>query len=80
VSDGCRLAPVIEASIKSTATSPGGVSPIARLIGTPLLIVVELTVEELIELPQATRKTQLTSATEKRKTRHIQRPPTMVSA
>src|SRR5579864_4677741 len=34
-SDGCRLAPVMEASKKSTATPVGGVSPMVRVIGTP---------------------------------------------
>src|SRR6266571_5825937 len=75
MSDGCRLALVIDASKKSTATPLGGVSRIARLIGTPLL-----PVEELMEPPQATRKTQLTSASEKRKIRDILGPPTIGSA
>ena len=34
---GSRLAPVMEASKKSTATPLGGVSPMVRLIGTPFV-------------------------------------------
>src|SRR5579859_108258 len=36
MSDGCRLTPVIIASKNSTPTPFGGVSPIVKLIGTPL--------------------------------------------
>jgi hypothetical protein len=69
----------MEASKKSTATPLGGVSPIVKVIGTPLLIVGEPPREELMELPQATRETQHTSASEKRRNRDIRRPPETVS-
>jgi len=36
-SEGCKLAPVIKASKNRTATPLGGVSPMVKLMGTPLL-------------------------------------------
>jgi hypothetical protein len=56
-SDGCRLAPVIRASKKRTATPLGGVSPIVRLMGTPPLVEAAF-----IDPPQDTRKLQLAIA------------------
>src|SRR5229473_3017491 len=72
-SDGCRLAPVMEASKKRTATPFGGVSPIVRLIGTPLVGVLEF-----MEPPQAARKALLRSASAKREFRLIENPPVVV--
>jgi hypothetical protein len=69
ISEGCRLAPVINASKKSTATPLGGASPIDRLIGTPLVVGV------FMEPPQATSKTQLATASAKQTFRHIRYPP-----
>jgi hypothetical protein len=70
-SDGCRLAAVMEASKKSTATPLGGVSPMARVIGTPLIEDGLWFMEEL----QASSKTQLISASVKEMWPRIVEPP-----
>lgn len=71
-SEGCRVAPVMEASKKSTATPLGGVSPIVRLMGIlfPLPIGVDI-----VEPPQAVNKTQLESASTIKIVRHMRNPP-----
>jgi hypothetical protein len=57
-SEGCKLTPVIIASINSTPTPFGGVLPIVKLMGTPLLG----DMCEFIEPPQLANNTQLTTA------------------
>jgi hypothetical protein len=74
VSEGCRLAPVMEASKKRTATPLGGVSPIVKLMGAP-----PAAVTEFVEAPQAARKALLTSANAKGILRLIENPPPLVS-
>jgi hypothetical protein len=71
ISAGWRLAAVIEASRKSTATPLGGVSPIDKVIGTPLAVMDERFVEPL----QASSSTQLTNATAKKKKFLMAEPP-----
>jgi len=63
----------MEASKKRTATPLGGVSLMVKLMGTPLVGVIEL-----VEAPQAARKTLLRSATATRKLRLIENPPVVV--
>src|SRR6266446_4095223 len=70
ISEGCKLPPVMEASKNSTATPLGGVSPIVKLIGTPLAVG-----GVFIEPPQAARKAQLTSMSATRVVLHIVDPP-----
>src|SRR6266436_3014832 len=57
ISEGCRLPPVMEASKNNTATPLGGVSPMVKLIGTPLAVG-----GVFIEPPQAARKAQLNTS------------------
>jgi hypothetical protein len=64
------VAPVIEASKKRTATPLGGVSPMVKLIGAPLVAVMEF-----MEPPQAARKALQRIASAKRKLRLIEEPP-----
>src|SRR5579862_5345612 len=66
-SDGCRLAPVTNASKNSTPTPFGGVSPRVKVMGTALLGVICW----FIEPPQATRNRQLTTASANTKFRRI---------
>src|SRR6266478_1608471 len=72
-SDGCRLAPVMEASKKSTATPLGGVSPMVRLIGTPPTEDALRFMEEL----QASSKTQQVMASAKDKWLRMVNPQAM---
>src|SRR5215831_8906084 len=71
VSAGCRLAAVIEASKKSTATPLGGVSPMLRVMGTPFVVIVE----RFVELLQASSSTQPNSESAKRKRFRMVGPP-----
>src|SRR5215469_9383774 len=69
-SEGCRLAPVIDASKNRTATPFGGVSPIVRLIGTPLV-----TWTGLMEPPQAKRNPKVKTTATGKSIRFIENPP-----
>src|SRR5690349_3969125 len=70
ISEGCKLPPVIEASKNNTATPLGGVSPIVKLMGTPLTVG-----GVFIEPPQAARNAQLTSMSATKVILHIVDPP-----
>src|SRR6516165_7945498 len=70
-SDGCRLAAVMDASKKSTATPLGGVSPMVRVIGTPPIEDGLWFMEEL----QASSKMQLIGASAKEMWPLIVEPP-----
>ena len=72
-SEGCRLAPVMEASKKRTATPLGGVSPIVKVMGTPLLVFMEF-----VETPHEVRKVLLSIARAKGKMRLMEKPPASV--
>jgi hypothetical protein len=69
---GCRLAPVIVASKKSTATPVGGVSPIVKLMGIVLALPIGT---GFVEPPQAANKTQLESASAIKIVRRMRNPP-----
>jgi hypothetical protein len=71
-SEGCRLAPVMEASKKRTATPLGGVSPIVKLMGILFVLPIGAAFEEP---PQAANKTQLETASAVKTFRHIRNPP-----
>jgi hypothetical protein len=72
ISEGRKLPPVIEASKNNTATPLGGVSPMVRLMGTPLTVGEVFIIEPL---PQAARKAQLTSTSATMAFLHIVDPP-----
>jgi hypothetical protein len=72
-SEGCRLAPVMEASKNRTATPLGGVSPMVKLMGTPLVVFTEF-----MEPPQAARIVLLKSARAKGMIRLMEKPPATV--
>src|SRR5260370_14799671 len=69
-SEGCRLAPMMEASKNRTATPLGGVSPMLKLRGKPPLVFMEF-----MELPQAAKTTLLRSARAKGMIRLMEKPP-----
>src|SRR5215472_9626335 len=69
-SEGCRLAPVIDASKNRTATPFGGASPIVRLIGTPLV-----TWTGLMEPPQAKSNPKVKTTAIGKSIRFIENPP-----
>src|ERR1700739_1748885 len=71
ISDGCRVAPVIRASKKRTATLLGGVSPIVKLMGTPPLVEEAL----IADPPQDTRRVQLAITRATRITFRMYGPP-----
>jgi len=73
-SEGCKLAPVIEASKKRTATPVGGVSPMVKLIGTPLLVFMEF-----IEKPHEVRRVLLRIASANGMFRLMEEPPALDS-
>jgi hypothetical protein len=72
-SEGFRLAPVMEASKNRTATPLGGVSPMLKLMGTPLLVFIEF-----MEPPQAASTLLLRSARAKGMIRLMEKPPASV--
>src|SRR5437879_1521335 len=71
-SEGCRLAPVIKASKNRTATPLGGVSPIVKLMGTPLL-----GATDCIGPLQAARIVPLRSTRAKETVRFMEKPPAL---
>src|SRR5690349_18889834 len=73
-SEGCRLAPVIDASKNRTATPLGGVSPIVKLIGTPLLWFIVF-----MEPPHAVRIVQLRIASAKGTILLMEQPPALAT-
>ena len=71
-SEGCRLAPVIDASKNRTATPLGGVSPMVKLMGTP-----PLGFTEFMEPPHAARMAVLRIASAKGTIRLMEEPPAL---
>jgi len=71
-SEGCRLAPVIKASKNKTAAPLGGVSPMVKLMGTPLLWFIVF-----MEPPHAARIVQLRSTRAKGMIRLMKEPPAL---
>jgi len=71
-SEGCRLAPAMDASKNNTATPLGGVSPTVRVTGTPLFTVIGD-----IDPPHATNVALAKTAAIKRILGFIDKPPSL---